>query len=74
MMGEFQLFKPMSWMEYLKKPGELSGKYPVYLHKFSPWTPRKERPYPPRVFLYYYVRKKKKALTATVIFKPTNFR
>lgn len=54
MMGEFQLFKPMSYMEYLKK-GDLSGRYPVYLHKFNPWTPRKERIFPPRVFLYYYV-------------------
>lgn len=54
MMGEFQIYKPMSYMEYLKQ-GNLTGKYPVYLHKFDPWVPRKERIYPPRVFLYFYL-------------------
>ena len=59
-MGEFELFKPMSWLEYAKNHGQLAGKYPVYLHKFQNFVPSKDRPSPPRVFLYFYLNENPK--------------
>lgn len=57
MMGEFKLYKPMPTLKYKGKmvPKEVEGKYPVYLHKFQKFTPSNDRPYPPPVYLYYYI-------------------
>lgn len=43
----------LPWIEY-KDRGDISGRYPVYIHNFTNFEPTEERPNPPRVFLYYY--------------------
>ena len=54
MMGIFTLFEELPWISY-EKQGDISGKYPVYVHYFEDFVSHPERRSPPRVFLYFYL-------------------
>ena len=54
MMGIFTLFEELPWVSYEKR-GDISGKYPVYVHYFEDFVSHPQRRPPPRAFLYFYV-------------------
>ena len=54
MMGIFTLFEELPWVSYEKR-GDISGKFPVYVHYFEDFVSHPQRRPPPRAFLYFYV-------------------
>ena len=44
----------MPWIEYENK-GDISGRYPVYVHYFEDFVRHPDKRSPPRAFLYFYL-------------------